>query len=147
MSLKIGDFKKILIPIDGSDHSIRAAEMGISLAKLLGASLTFAYVIDKLMLDRFEKEKGLEQLEHELSNDGERYIKYVSGLAEKNGLPVTSLITKGIPFEQILKLQKEWQSDLIVMGSSGRRGADRILIGSVAQHVIEYATCPVLVVK
>jgi nucleotide-binding universal stress UspA family protein len=147
LSLEIGDYKKILIPIDGSDHSIRAAEMGISLAKLLGASITFAYVIDTLVLDRFEKEKGLEQLEHELNSDGERYIKYVSGLAEKTGLMVASLITKGIPFEQILKLQKELQTDLIVMGSSGRRGADRILIGSVAQHVIEYATCPVLVVK
>ena len=57
------------------------------------------------------------------------------------------MIEKGIPFEKILELVKRLSMDLIVMGTLGRRGAERILIGSVTQRVIEYATCPVLVLK
>lgn len=62
-------------------------------------------------------------------------------------MPASSLMAKGRPFEQIVHLAKGLKMDLIVMGTYGRKGAERILIGSVAERVIEYASCPVLVVK
>ncbi len=71
----------------------------------------------------------------------------ILGLAEKEGVKATSLIVKGRPFEQIVHLSDGLEMDLIVLGTYGRRGAERILIGSVAERVIEYAHCPVLVVK
>jgi nucleotide-binding universal stress UspA family protein len=147
MSLKIENVKNILIPTDGSDHSIRAAELAISIAKLLGAKVMFVYVIDTLVSNQITKITQQENVEHELKLDGERYINYVVSLAKQAGVKATSAIVRGIPFEQILQIVKTSKMDLIVMGSFGRRGADRILIGSVAQHVIEYATCPILVVK
>ena len=147
MSLKFEKLKDILIPTDGSDHSIRAAELGISVAKMLGAQVTFVYVIDTLVLNQLEKTAKQEDVERELKQNGERYINYVLGIAEQAGIKATSLVARGIPFEKILQLVKELNMDLIVMGTLGRRGAERILIGSVTQRVIEYATCPVLVVK
>ena len=147
MSLDFAEIKKILVPIDGSEHSMRAAEFGISMAKLVGAQVMVVYVIDDVVLDQVAKASGREDVEEELKQDGQRYINYVLGLAEKRGVKIASLLAKGRPFEQVVHLAKGLSMDLIVMGTYGRRGADRILIGSVAERVIEYASCPVLVVK
>ena len=57
------------------------------------------------------------------------------------------MIAEGRPFERIVHIAKESNVDLIVMGTYGRRGTDRILIGSVTEQVIAYVSCPVLVVK
>ena len=148
-ALTVESVKKILIPIDGSDYSIRAAEFGISLAKLLKAEATVVYVIDTVVLDQIGIGKVTERAvaERELQGDGERYLNYVHGLAENAGVKASSLLAKGRPFEQIIHLAKGLQMDLIVMGTFGRRAADRILLGSVAERVIEYSACPVLVVK
>ncbi len=147
MSLNFRNIQKILIPTDGSDYSMRAAEYGISIAKMLGAQILVVYVIDAVALDQISKVTEREDVERELKQNGERYINYVLGLAEKEGVKADSLLAKGGPFEQIVHLAKGLNMGLIVMGTYGRRGAERILIGSVAERVIEYSPCPVLVVK
>ena len=147
MSLRFEGARKILIPTDGSDYSVRAAEYGVSVAKLLGAEITVVYVVDTVSLDQIAKVTDREGMERELKADGERHVKYVVGVAKKEGVSASSLLAKGRPFEQIVHLAKGLKMDLIVMGTYGRRGAERILIGSVAERVIEYASCPVLVVK
>lgn len=147
MTLRIENVTKIMIPTDGSDYSIRAAEMGISLVKLLGADLTAVYVIDTVALDQIAKVGERGDVEKELKRDGERYLRYIKGLAEKEGVKASTLLLKGEPFEQIVHLAKSSGTNLIVIGTYGRRGAERILMGSVAERVIEYAPCPVLVVK
>ncbi len=139
--------KKILIPTDGSEHSIHAAEYGISIAKIHNAQLTVVYVLDEVVIDRFTKVTEREDIERELKTDGQRYVNYVLGLAQAAGIKATSLIAKGRPFEQIVHLANGLDMDLIVMGRYGRRGPERILLGSVAERVIEYSQCPVLVVK
>lgn len=139
--------QKILIPTDGSDYSIKAAEYGIGIAKMLGAQIMVVYVIDDVVLNQISKITERESTERELKNDGQRYINYILGLAEKAGVKASSLLAKGRPFEQIVHLAKGLNMDLVVMGTYGRRGAERILIGSVAERVIEYSPCPVLVVK
>ena len=147
MSLNFKNTKNILIPTDGSDYSLRAAEYGLSIAKMLGAQITVVYVLDEVVLDQISKVRQREDVEQELKNDGQRYINYVLGIAEKEGVKVTSVIAKGRPFEQIVQIAKRSNIDLIVMGTYGLRGSERILIGSVAERVIEYSLCPVLVVK
>ena len=136
-----------MIPTDGSDYSLRAAEYGVSVAKMLSAQIMVVYVIDEVVLDRISKLAEREDVEQELKTDGQRYIKYVLGLAEKEGVKATSTLAKGRPFEQIVHIAKGLNMDLIIMGTYGLRGADRILIGSVTERVIEYSPCPVLVIK
>jgi nucleotide-binding universal stress UspA family protein len=147
LSLKITNVKKILIPIDGSEYSVHAAELGLSIAKLLSAEVMIVYVIDTVVLDQEAKLTQHEDVERELKQNGERYISYVQSLSQKESVKVASMLARGRPFEEIVRIAKELGIDLIVMGTYGRRGAERILIGSQAQRVIEYATCPVLVVK
>ena len=147
MSLKFESVKKILIPTDGSDYSIRAAEYGLGLAKMLGAEVMVVYVIDTVVLDQVVKATQREDVDRELKQDGQRYVSYILGLAEKEGVKGSSFLARGRPFEQIVHIAKGFGIDLIVMGTYGRRGAERILIGSVAERVIEYSSCPVLVVK
>ncbi len=146
MSL-IEGVKKILIPTDGSDYSIRAAEYGISLAKMLQAEILVVYVIDTVVLDQIARITQREDAERELKQDGQRYANYILGLAEKENVKASSLLARGRPFEQIVHIAKSFGINLIVMGTYGRRGTERILIGSVAERVIEYSACPVLVVK
>jgi nucleotide-binding universal stress UspA family protein len=147
MSLNFSTIQKILIPTDGSDYSIRAAEYGLTIAKMLDAQIMVVYVIDDVVLDQIFKINDRKEAEGELKRDGQRYINYVLGLAQQEGVKASSLLAKGRPFEQIVHLAKGLKMDLIVMGTYGRRGAERILMGSVAERVIEYSPCPVLVVK
>ncbi len=147
LSFDFKSIKKILIPTDGSEHSLRAAEYGIGIAKMVGAQILVVFVVDEVVLDQLAKVTEREATERELKDDGLGYVNYVLGLAEKAGVNASSMVAEGRPFERIVHLAKELNVDLIVMGTYGRRGAERILIGSVAERVIEYASCPVLVVK
>lgn len=147
MILNFKNTRRILIPTDGSDYSVHAAEYGVSIAKILSVPITVVYVIDHVVIDQFAKGVERANIEQELRHDGKKYVDYVTDLAEKAGVEASSVIVKGNPFEQIVELAKKLDTDLIVMGTYGRRGAERILIGSVAQRVIEYSPCPVLVIK
>jgi len=147
LSLNFRNIQKILVPIDGSDYSMCAAEYSIGIAKMLNAQITVVHVIDDLILDQISKLTARETVERELKQSSQRYINYVLTLAEKEGVKACSLIVEGRPFEQIVHLVKELKIDLIVMGTYGRRGVERILIGSVAERVIEHSTCPVLVLN
>jgi nucleotide-binding universal stress UspA family protein len=139
--------KKILIPTDGSDCSLRAAAFGISLAKILGADIFAIYAINTIILEELKRSSEEKDVEKELKEKGERYLNYVVKLAEKEGLKAEAILAKGEPYDQIVHNAKTKRVDLIVMGTYGRRGTKRILIGSVTARVIEYAPCPVLVVK
>ncbi len=147
LSSKFETVKKILIPTDGSDYSIRAAEYGLSLAKMLGAEIIVVYVIDTVALDQIARATQREDVERELKQDGQCYVDYILRIAKEQDVKASSLLARGRPFEQIVHIAKGMGMDLIVMGTYGRRGTERILIGSVAERVIEYSTCPVLVVK
>jgi nucleotide-binding universal stress UspA family protein len=138
---------KILVPIDGSDYSNRAAEYAIGIAKAQGAEVVLVYVVDELVIDQFSNSAERTSIEAELKKDGQRATKYVESVLEKAGVKSSSMLLKGRPFEQIVNTTKSFDIDLVVMGTYGRRGAERILIGSVAERVIEYSPCPVLVVK
>ena len=150
MSFNFENIQKILIATDGSDCSVRAAESGINIAKLLDAQVIVVYVIDDVVVDQVSKVTGHEQAELELKQNGQRCINYVLRLARKEGVKNSCLLSKlaqGRPYEQIVHLAKELNVGLIVIGTFGQIGSERPLIGSVAERVIEHAHCPVLVVK
>jgi nucleotide-binding universal stress UspA family protein len=139
--------KKILIPTDGSDYSVHAAEFGIYLAKAFRAKVITIYVVDAVVLEEIARTGEKAVVERELKEKGKSYLNYITSLAEKEDLETESILVGGEPHDQIVLHAKSLGVNLIVMGTYGRRGADRILIGSVAERVIEYAPCPVLVVR
>ena len=83
-----------MIPTDGSEHSLRAAEYGISIAKMLGAQILVVFVVDEVVLDQIAKITEREAAERELKEDGKGYVNYVVGLAGKEGVSSSSLIAK-----------------------------------------------------
>jgi len=142
-------FRHILVPTDGSQPSIAAGRLAIQLAVSLGARITFLYVVDTAVVDELTEASGrlVQQVRQELERTGLRYLDHLSRLAADAGLQVERLIQHGTPYGEIENLAREQGIDLIVIGQVGHRGPRRILIGSVTERVIEYAPCPVLVVK
>lgn len=145
---KLSDFlSKILVPTDGSEPSMRAAEFAIKLAKKFNAEIITVYVIDRLIMEEVSKVHEKQELEDEIKRKAERSLNYVVKSAEIEGLKASPILLEGQPYDQIIRQAETSGVDIIVMGTTGRRGMERILIGSVAERVIEYAPCPVLVVK
>ncbi len=138
---------KILVPTDGSEPSHRAAEFAIALAKNFNAEIIAVYVIDRFIIEEVSKVHERRELEKEIKSKAERTLNYVVKSAEMEGLRASSVILEGPPYDQIVRQAEALNVDVIVMGTTGRRGMERILIGSVAERVIEYAPCPVIVVK
>ncbi len=145
---KANDFiTKILVPTDGSGPSMRAAEFAIKLGKKFNAEIITVYVIDRLIMEEVSKVHEKRELEDEIRRKAERSLNYVVKSAEIEGLKAMPVLLEGQPYEQIIRQAETSSVDIIVMGTTGRRGMERILIGSVAERVIEYSPCPVLVVK
>ncbi len=82
-----------------------------------------------------------------LKEEGEKILSEVKELAGKEDVKVQTIIEEGIPFEEICEVARNSDGDLIVMGSHGRTGIGKVLIGSVTERVISRAHCPVLAVK
>jgi nucleotide-binding universal stress UspA family protein len=123
--------KKILIATDGSKYSEAASREAISIAKRCGSDL--------IVLSVATKEKNLPA--------AKKSVDKVSKMAEKEDIKVDTLTPRGTPYEVIVKTAEKKNADVIVVGSHGRTGLERLLMGSVTERVIGHAKCAVLVVK
>ncbi|EKO38044.1 MAG: universal stress protein UspA-like protein [Solidesulfovibrio magneticus str. Maddingley MBC34] len=140
--------KTIVCAVDFSEGSPRVAEYAATLAKATGASLVCVYIAPSLAeyvgfnvpqaaLDSFVGDV--------VSSAGQTMDAFVA--EHFAGLPAKGLVLAGYPAEEILAAAEEQHADLIVMGTHGRTGIDRIIFGSVAEKVVKSARCPVLTVK
>ncbi len=132
--------KHVLIAIDGSEMSKLAAEKGLLLAGLLQANVTFASVVPDVP-PSFQAEQG------HPSGDVMDVINEVLGQATERGLEAEYQILVGNTAEEITKLARDRDVDLIVLGSRGLGAVRGVLLGSVSHAVVTHAACPVLVVK
>ena len=142
-------FRRLLVATDGSDASVAAARLAFRIARVFDAHVDLLYVIDLLLceeLRRFDK-RELEEVQRELLEHGERYVLTLRQEAERIGLQANTQVRHGDPFEEIVAQARDRNVDLIVMGHVGRRPSTRVLLGSVAERVLEFAPCPVMVVK
>ncbi|MBL7735261.1 MAG: universal stress protein [Chitinophagaceae bacterium] len=138
-------YKKILIAIDNSAYSMKAAKAGFSLAHALKAAIGLLYVVDKAK-EVVNADLGITpgQSQTVLLNEAEKtieqYIRLYDGVEQ-----VEKFAPEGIPGEEIVNISKEWGADLIVMGTHGRTALGRMLTGSVAEYVIHHASIPVMI--
>ena len=140
-------YKKIVIPTDGSDVSIEAARHAIEIGKLMKAEIYAIYVIDIAPFIGLPTEGFWETMKEILNEEGEKALKNVKKMAEEYGANVKCEILEGVPANEIVEFAEKKRADIIVMGTSGKTGLDRFLLGSVAEKVIRNAHCPVLIVK
>jgi nucleotide-binding universal stress UspA family protein len=141
-------FENILIATDGSVHSIRAARAGIELAKLSGGKVTGLYVVDtnRALSDVSSNiaNEVFQGLKATMKKEGEHATNYVEESAKMANITVEKKIVEGNPAEEILKMSGGM--DVVVIGSIGRTGLDKYLLGSVTDKVVRNSKVPVLVV-
>ena len=148
MSYIIGDvnmYKKILVPTDGSDFARNAQLHALFLAKVSGAEIIALSVSENHFINGISTTDEVEQLNQILNDRCKRDLKEFEDMNEED-IKITSIIREGSPANSILEVASEESVDLIVVGSSGKSGFDRFILGSVSDKVVNAAKCPVLVV-
>ncbi|MBI5641632.1 MAG: universal stress protein [Nitrospirae bacterium] len=142
--------RSILVATDGSKYSEAAAKEAIDLAKSCGADLIVVAAVhaeSSAPLDIVSSNMQKDMIAAKEMSAAENSIKLVRELADKKQVKTSALIYAGSPADVIAYTAKEKKADLIVVGSHGRTGIDRLLLGSVAERVIGTAECATLVVK
>ena len=138
----------VLVPIDFSTTADRALEYAIALAQQLQARLTLLHVFDLTPLTMGDAATGIPVTAvHELEIEVQQLLQASLEQVQRAGLQGDSLLVQGTPTQTIVDTAGEQGVDLIVMGTHGRTGLAHVFLGSVAEHVIRQAPCPVLVIR
>ena len=138
-------YKKILVPTDGSEFAKKAQKHALFLANVSGAEIFAVSVTENNFVNGLPLDEEVKQLNEMLKERSEENLKEFDKLNE-NDLKINHVIREGSPAKVILEVANEENIDLIVMGSSGKSGFDRFIMGSVADKVVNSAKCAVLVV-
>ncbi len=139
-------YQNIVIATDGSENNLRAISYGINLAKLNGATVYALNVIDTYSLSQ-SWTAGRETMYGILRKDGQKATSKIKEYGEASGVEVKEVLLEGHPSNEILNFAENNNIDLIVMGTLGKTGLDRFLMGSVAEKVVRNSKVPVLVVR
>jgi nucleotide-binding universal stress UspA family protein len=144
--MKEGTYKRIMVATDGSRPARKAVETGIDIAKLSGAKIYAVYVV--VPTTHSARDFGWEKaaMEH-FRNEGKRATGFVEETAKAAGIEVESVLLEGHPADEIVKFAEQNDIEMIVMGTLGKTGLDRFLLGSVAENVVRHSKIPVLVVR
>jgi nucleotide-binding universal stress UspA family protein len=139
--------KKILVPVDFSKHSAKAAEVGLEFAKAFGAELQLlhAYSLPVGVVGPYDYQIPANILAEMRESAARRVDQEVKKLSGK-GVQVAGVITEGVPTQAIVEAAERMGADLIVMGTRGLTGLKHVVLGSVAERTIRHAPCPVLTV-
>lgn len=137
-------YDRILLPTDGSDASSRAIEQAIGLAAETGAELHALFVVEDIP---YAPEMMDDEVEGQLRAVGEEALEAIREQADAAGVSVVATLEEGAPHDVILDYADAADADLIVMGTHGRSGLDRYLLGSVTERVVRTADVPVLTVR
>lgn len=138
-----GDYADILLPTDGSDYAARAVEPALAVAEQFGARVHVLHVVnpadfptdaDDTLAERFEAQ-------------GEAVTADVVDRVRQAGLEAVSVVREGTPAAELLDYADDAEIDLIAMGTAGKTGPNRFLLGSTTERVIRHAPIPVLAVN
>lgn len=140
-------YKKILIATDGSEYTKKAVDYGVDLSKHTGAKLHAIYVVDTAAFASIPMDAAWESMYELLRQEGNEATKYVAEKAEAEGLEIERLTVEGHPADELIKYAESNSIDMIILGTIGKSGLDRFLLGSVAEKVVRNSKIPVLVVR
>ncbi len=143
-------YERIVVAFDGSETSTRALDEAVRLARNQNARLRLVHVVDTSSLYHGDESDRSSELEKAWCDAGHRLVEQGLVRVSRQDLTVeTSVCCTGkarIP-EQIVEEARRWQADLIVLGTHGRRGLNRLLLGSVAEAVVRISPISVLLVR
>ena len=139
--------RRILVATDFTETSERALEFGIELARKFDAAITLVHVyqIPAMGFADGGYIAGAE-VAAQLATAAQNRLDATVESKKTAGVPMQAILREGVAWEEINAVAKEVEGDLIVIGTHGRRGLARALLGSVAENVIRTSTIPVLVI-
>ena len=152
--MEIG-FSKIVVGIDGSEESMKAAEYAISIAKLYKAELNAITVLTS-DIGYIYSSPGVEsppltvkEIVLLAEDEAKKWFDEIKEKANKKGiqLKTESIVAKKSLLNTILEYVEEHNINLVVVGTRGRSGIKKMLLGSIASGLVTYSPCPVLVIK
>ncbi len=140
--------RRILIATDGSETANEAAAFGMEMVGCSGAKIYAIYVIDttpyrSVSLDKIWSKETLDEFE----KAGHEATSYVERIGKAAGVEVESRVLRGHPVEKIINFAEDNNIDMIIIGSLGKGGYERFVLGSVSEKVVSHAKVPVLVVR
>ena len=138
-------YQKILIPVDGSVFSDEALAKGCEFAKDAGSAVTILFVKDRAAYLQMAVNTDPDDVDSILAEESDRVLSKASETAESLGVSCETVSVEGNPDRTIAELAEN--CDLVVMGTAGRTGIRKMLMGSVTQYVIANTECPVMAVK
>ena len=141
--------RKILFPVDLSPVSSKIAPYVISFSETFGADLHVLFVARLLehYAGMYVSGPAISTFESEIVRGAERRISEFADESLHNYTNCMAKVVTGDPSEQIMFYIEKEKIDMVIMGTHGRKGLDRVLFGSVAERVVKMATCPVLTVN
>ena len=144
-------YQRILVPIDGSETSRRALQEAIKLGDS-AAQLRLVYVVEEIYSHATEGYDFIDYdaLQKAARSTGERMLAQAAEKVQQSGkrAEVALIETNGQRIASVIEAEaKRWQADLIVIGTHGRSGLSRLLMGSVAEGVVRLASVPVLLIR
>jgi len=145
-------YKRILVAVDGSHTSEQALQEAVRLAREGDGSLHLVHVVDEVILESYSEYGSWEELREPMRSAGRAILEKSETLAKAGGVKVdTKLLINDTLRERAADLiaqeAEAWGADLIVVGTHGRRGVNRLLVGSVAERIVRAATKPVLLIR
>jgi nucleotide-binding universal stress UspA family protein len=142
--------RRIMHPTDFSGASSAAFWRAVDMAKANTAELLLVHVITSvvpIMTDGYVSPRVYEDLEAAARADGQKQMDKLVRKARQAGARVKGLLLEGVPHERIAQAARSKKADMVVMGTHGRTGFAKLVLGSVASRVLTVAPCPVLTVR
>ncbi|MFD1684656.1 universal stress protein [Halobellus litoreus] len=140
-------YDRILIPTDGSECADSAVEHALDIAAQYDAELHVLSVVDSRDVSHSAPAISPEQVQQTLRDRAESVVESVAERAEAAGVTVVTAVEPGIPDDVVVEYAADEDCDLIVMGTHGRTGLERYLLGSVTERTVRRSSVPVLTVR
>ena len=130
-------FKNIMVPTDGSKFASKAEDVAIEMAKKFDSKVVAVHIIDDKLIYPFEV----------LEEEGKSILKKVHEKGEKKEVKVDEVLIVGSPTRDMKKIAEKVGADIIVIGTHGKTGLEKLIMGSVAESTLKTVKIPVLLLK
>ena len=130
-------FERIMFPTDGSEFAARSEDVVMEMAKKFGSTVVAVNIIDDKLIYPFEV----------LEDEGKTILKNVSERGQREDVKVEEVLIVGSPTHDMAKIVKKTETDIVIIGTHGKTGLEKLILGSVAETALKTVKVPVLLVK
>lgn len=141
------EIRKILVPVDFQQYTDELAEFAVAMANKLAAKLTFFHVVENVVIYADFIPTYLPQSNEETLTYAKKRMGTLIETSKKTWMGCAGEVSRGDVVDTIADYAKDEGMDLIIIGTHGAKGLERILLGSVAERVIKRCSCPALIFK